>query len=878
MDNRIIVIDGNSLLFRAYYAMQRPMITRDGVYTQGIFGFLNMLNKINTDYESGYMVVAFDRKAPTFRHLEYEEYKAGRKKTPPELLMQFPVLKEVLAAMNIAVLEMDGYEADDLLGTVARRGEEIGLEPLVITGDKDALQLSSDHTRVLITKKGISEFKIYDRDVMMEEYGLTPEQFIDLKGLMGDTSDNIPGVPGVGEKTALKLLHEYGSVEGVIAATDTMKKSKLREKLEDNAQLAFMSKRLATINRNVPIELDFESFRVEEPDYEELIKVYTRLEFNSFLKKLKMPEKEALSSEMDAPSFEKVIVKDVAELSAIEGETYLKVFSDGSHISVPEITGMALGHGGKSYYVSGALIDDAVSFMNEKNLLFIGHDIKNDIYPLMYRGLENFSIAFDTAIAEYVLNPSKSNYELKTLFFENFHQEIKDEKEALSGAGQMSFLDDNSDSYAEYACDVFGAVAGLKAVFEERLSEEDLIHVYHDIELPLIGVLSSMEMYGIEASAGELESIGSSIAGGIDRLSSEIHELAGESFNINSPSQLGVILFEKLGLPAGKKTKKGYSTSADILENIKDKHEIVPKVLEYRTLTKLKSTYVDGLLPLIGNDGRIHAHFQQTVAATGRLSCTEPNLQNIPIRTEFGRQIRKAFISGEGKTFIGADYSQIELRVLAHMSGDHQLIDAFNSGADIHRNTASKVLGIPEDEITPEQRSSAKAVNFGVIYGMSGFGLSTELNITRREAEKYIADYFARYPDVKKFMDDQISFCRENGYVKTYEGRKRYISEITASNYMTRQLGERLAMNSPIQGSAADIIKIAMIKVYDALKKEGLRSRMILQIHDELIIEAYDDEIDRVTALLQENMQSAVDFAVRLIAEVNQAGCWYDLK
>ncbi len=876
MDNRIIIIDGHSLMFRAFYAMQRPMITREGLYTQGIFGFLNMLNKIRTDYASGYIVVTFDKAAPTFRHLEYDEYKAGRKKTPPEMLMQMPLLKEVLAAMNISYVEMDGFEADDLIGTIAKRAEEQGLKPLIITGDRDELQLASENTKILITKKGISEFKIYDADEMMAEYGLTPAQFIDLKGLMGDTSDNIPGIPGVGEKTALKLLHEHGSVEAVIAAAGSMKQSKLKERLEENAQLAMMSRRLATIHTDVPIEISFEDFREQEPDYDALIRIYTKLEFNSFLRKLKLPEKEIEKTETE--KFEKRILKDLAPLKELEGEVYLKVLSDGSHVDVPQITGMGIGQGGICYYIGENLVGEAVSILNDKSISFAGHDVKKDLYPLLFCGLERLDVSFDTAVAEYVLDPSRSRYDLKVLAFEYFHQEITDEKEALSGFDQISFLDDNSEGLSEYVCDYLSAVRDIRAVQEERLNQEETMQVFTDIELPLIGVLASMEKEGISADPSILTDIGDGIASGIEKLTEDIYAMAGESFNINSPSQLGTILFEKLGLPAGKKTKKGYSTSADILEKIRDQHDIVPAVLEYRTLTKLKSTYVDGLLPLIGSDGRIHAHFQQTVAATGRLSCTEPNLQNIPIRTEFGRQVRKAFVAGSDATFVGADYSQIELRVLAHLSGDQDLIDAFNKGADIHKNTASKVLGIPENEITPEQRSSAKAVNFGVIYGMSGFGLSSNLNISRKEAETYIREYFAKYPDVKKYMDGQIAFCRENGYVSTFRGRKRYISEITASNFMTRQLGERLAMNSPIQGAAADIIKIAMVKVFYELKRQGLKSRLILQIHDELIIETYDDERETVKKLLKEQMESAVDFKVKLAAEVSEAEDWYSLK
>lgn len=900
MEKTLVIIDGNSLINRAYYAMQRPMITREGLYTQGVYGFLNMLAKIRKDYKPGYIAVAFDLKAPTFRHKEYAEYKAGRKKMPPELAMQMPLLKDVLAAMNIRMLEMEGFEADDIIGTVARQAEEEGLSPLIITGDKDELQLATDVTRVLITRRGISEFEIYDKNAMIEKYGFTPTQFIDFKGLMGDQSDNIPGVPGIGEKTAQKLILEFGSVENLIENIDTLKKSKMKENIEENSQLAMMSKRLATINVNVPIDFELSEMRECEPDYDKLIEVYKKLEFNSFLKKLdrnvttesetapvgvagdgapaipdeKSIETEMISTESDFSKLEKML--------ASGGEVSLKVLSNHDHKGSLEIYGIGFLSGKKFLYVkSDACMgnrEKLASVLNSSKASFTGHDLKDDYFALMNLGVRNFNTGFDSAIAQYVLNSSRSGYDIKSMASEYYHADIENEKDFYSDNGQVDLFSDNTETYASYARRWCAVSQGLMSVLKAQIEEDEAEKVLYEVELPLIEVMAGMEAEGFTVDEKVLASIGSVLDERIAELTASIYGLAGEEFNIKSPAQLGPILFEKLGLPAGKKTKKGYSTSAEVLEKLKDKHEIVPCILEYRMLTKLKGTYVDGLIPLIGTDGKIRAHFQQTVAATGRISCTEPNLQNIPVRNDFGRRIRKAFVPQEGCVLVGADYSQIELRVLAHMSCDEQLIEAFNKGADIHKLTAAKVLGIPEEEITPLQRSRAKAVNFGVIYGMSSFGLSTEIHVTRKEADQYIKDYFEKYSMVKRFMDEQIEFAKAQGYVKTLMGRKRYINEITAGNYMVRQLGERLAMNSPIQGSAADIIKLAMIKVHAELKKRNLKSRLILQVHDELIIETRNDEIDEVKKLLVENMENAADLKVKMTADLNTGKNWYDLK
>lgn len=910
---RIVIIDGNSLINRAYYAMQRPMITKGGLYTHGVYGFLNMLTKIFRDYDPEYIAVTFDRKAPTFRHLEYDAYKAGRKKMPPELAMQLPLLKDVLAAMNIKMLEIDGFEADDIIGTVAKRAEQEGLEPYIITGDKDELQLASDVTKVIITRKGISEFEIYDRQAMIDKYGFTPEQFIDFKGLMGDQSDNIPGLPGVGEKTATKLILEYGSVENLIASASSMPAGKLKDKIEENAPLAVMSKRLATINTNVPIETDFDEFRKEEPNYNALIEIYKKLEFNSFLKKLKYSSSDAQDSanaestdaaegeaRLSEREIEKIMVSDSAALSALidalkEAEAaVIKVISDNNHTEMPFIHGMGILIKDKFYYIesmqqefikSAAL---ALSGMQSgKQISISGHDLKRDYYALMSlvgdgfseSGGSIFNTGFDTAIAAYLLEPSRSSYSIKVLASEYFHEDIDEDEKFLAENSQIGLFGSDSEKFCDYCLKQCRIAEALTGILKEKIAEENLEEVLYKIELPLTEILASMEVYGFTVDKSELDTIGNDISAGIEKLSAEIYELAGENFNINSPQQLGNILFEKLGLPAGKKTKKGYSTNAEILEKLRDKHPIINLILEYRTLSKLKSTYIDGLIPLIGNDGKIHAHFQQTVTATGRISCTEPNLQNIPIRQELGRTLRRAFTPQKSEDLlIGADYSQIELRVLAHMSGDEHLINAFNMGEDIHRSTAAKVFDVPQDEVTPQERSAAKAVNFGVIYGMSSFGLSSEINVSRKEAERYISEYFRRFPDVRAFMDKQVEDCRRQGYLETMMGRRRYIPEISASAYMVRQLGERLAMNSPIQGSAADIIKLAMIAVYRKLRSEKLTSKLILQVHDELIIETAESEKETVTDLLTACMENVMDMSVKLSVGVSSGRNWYELK
>ena len=893
MENRIVIIDGNSLINRAYYAMQRPMITKEGMYTQGIFGFLNMLLKIFDDYDPGYMAVAWDRKTPTFRHEAYDEYKAGRRKMPAELAMEMPVMKEILGAMGIRNLETDGFEADDIIGTVAKMSEAEGLDPLIITGDKDALQLTSDRTHVLITRKGISEFNLYDPEKMKERYELTPEQFIDLKGLMGDQSDNLPGIPGVGEKTGIKLLKQFGSVANLLAHTDEISGAKLRQKVEENAQLALMSRKLAEIRTNVPLDVSPADLKIGEPDSGKLMDLFTKLEFSRFLKRfteMGMIAGAGAEEEEEAEesSFLRHLIRTDEDLNMLEKlepgtEVVLKVFGNHDHVNPPLDHGAALLAGTEYWYVSFDGAPDReemlIRLFNEKRFRFTGSDLVSDYYTLLRKGMDHPVTAFDTQVAEYVLDPSRSDYSPSVLSVQYLHAELQTEEAFREASGQTDLFGSSDEAYADYGFALCRALLRIRKRQEKALAEDpDLQKLAEEIEFPLIAVLASMEAVGIQVQSEVLKRIGEALSAEVDGLEGEIYELCGEVFNINSPKQLGDILFEKLGLPAGKKTKRGYSTSADVLEKLRPKYPVVRLILQYRTLTKLRSTYVEGLRPLIGPDGRIRAHFQQTVAATGRLSCTEPNLQNIPVRQAMGRQLRKAFVAGTGYEFIGADYSQIELRILAHLSGDENLIGAFNNGEDIHRTTAARVFNKAYNEVTSEDRSRAKAVNFVVIYGMTRFGLSEEIHVTRKQAEQYIDDYFAKHPKVKAFMDEAIQSCREKGYARTLFGRRRYIREIQSSNFMTRNLGERLAMNSPIQGTAADIIKIAMIRVYERIRRENLSSRLVLQIHDELIIQTAEGEEEQVKTLLRECMEQAAEMKVALLVDMNQGESWYELK
>ena len=865
-----IIIDGNSLINRAFYAVQRPMITREGIYTQGIYGFLNMLFKIEKDYAPGNIAVAFDMKGPTFRHKAYAEYKAGRKTMPVELAMQIPILKDILRAMNIPFFEKEGFEADDIIGSLSSYSDEKGIKSIIVSGDKDQLQLVSDNTRVLFTKRGVSHFDMYDKESMIDVYGFDADAFIDLKALMGDKSDNIPGVAGVGEKTATKLIREYGSIDNIYENIDDIKPEGLKQKLKAHKLQAFMSKELATINCNVPLDKGFLENPLKSPDYEALIKIYEKLEFRSFLKKIDRTEA-VFSSAVNEKKRKKKefkgitdsnrtgelvkILEKAAEQSQPVG---LCVHGNSDHIKKPVLESLNICVNECVYEVCGEAVTDILTAMEKLELLYVGYGLKNDFYMLMSCGFkdnaQNTHVLFDLEIADYLISGGARTKDFTQLVLHYLRREI-----------------------GEDICEFFDMVFEIMKLQQAEIESLKLEKLLHNVELPLIRVMAQMEYNGFSLDRALLEKMGVNLKEKIKEISEEIYKAAGEEFNISSPKQLGIILFEKLGLTKVKKTKTGYSTGAEVLEKIRHEHGIIDMILQYRAFTKINSTYVEGLAPLIGDDSKIHASFNQTVTSTGRISSSNPNMQNIPIRQEIGRQIREAFVPSEkGNLLLGGDYSQIELRVLVHMSEDEGLLESFNRGEDIHRATASRVLGLKPEEITPLQRSKAKAINFGVIYGMSGFGLSEELHITRKEADMYIKDYFSKHKKVKEFMDKSIEICKTSGYVTTIMGRRRYISEIKANAFTVRQLGERLAMNTPIQGSAADIIKIAMVKMAAVL--DSMKSRLLLQVHDELIVEAVPEEIDEVERLMKTTMEGAIKLNTELVVDIHRGVNWRELK
>ena len=886
---KLILIDGNSLLFRAYFAM-RPMVTSKGIHTQGVFAFVNMLGKILNDYEPTHMAVAFDLKGGTFRHDVYKKYKAGRLKTPPELLSQIPVLHDVLDAMNIAVLEVPQYEADDIIGTVAARAEKDGLDTLVISGDKDELQLIGPHVNVLINKRGMSEFDLYNIDAMRERYNLTQEQFIDLKGLMGDSSDNIPGVPGIGEKKGIALLEQYGTLENLIEHADEIK-GKMGEKLRDNIEVARMSKWLATINTQAPVEFEWDDLELTGPDMEKLIAIYTELEFNSFIKKLQSgmgsvdgSSEISVSSDLEDEytAIKRTSLENFFKEVKNGSEVYIEAASDASHIAEPEIRFIILYSAEKKLAAIKELtpMDSSIvaGQIAGKSYRLCGCGLKRILYSMLAKSDADLQSYYDAMVAEYLIDANRQKYTLDRMLLRYAGYAAKESESAIM-ADDVSY--DSHDMPPEDLLKRAFYVSKVRPGQQKSLEENGLKKLFDECEMPLVMTLARMETEGIKCEASILTEIGNELAENIEKLEKEIYDEAGTSFNINSPKQLGVILFENLRIPypkTGKNKSGSYSTAADILDKLKDDHKIVADVLEYRKLAKLKSTYVDGLLPLIGADGRVRPHFMQTVAATGRLSCTEPNLQNIPIRDEYGRLIRKAFVADSRNIFTGSDYSQIELRILAALSGDESLIADFRAGKDIHRATASRVFDIPEDEVTALDRTRAKAVNFGVVYGMSGFGLGESLNITRSDAQRYINEYFAKHTAVKEYLDKQIETGEETREIRTYFGRMRKLPEFASRKFMERELAKRLAMNTPIQGTAADIIKIAMNSVSHELLKRGLESRLILQIHDELIVEGPESEADEVMGILEKCMMEAADLAVDLVCDIHTGKTWYELK
>lgn len=890
-----MVIDGNSILNRAFYGLQGAnlLVTSDGLYTNAVFGFLNIMNKYIDEEKPQYLCVAFDLKAPTFRHKQFEGYKANRKGMPDELRVQVPVIKEVLDAMRIKRLEMEGFEADDILGSISLCAQQKGMDVVIVTGDRDALQLASKTTRIKIpkTRGGKTETEEYDFDAVREKYDIDPIQFIDVKALMGDTSDNIPGVPGVGEKTALKLINEYNSLENLYDNIDQITRKVLKEKLTTYKEQAFMSKKLAEIERNMPHMCDVDELVRDEFDKSTLYKLFKRLEFKSFIDKYGLEgsqPKESVDVNIDLiDSIGGVVELKNKVLQQKQVSIYYLIDRIDKFNS--KLSGIALSSKeGTANYLgfSGALKED--EFLQEFKSVFedneikkYGHDLKNFIVYLKKKGIELNGISFDTMIGAYIINPSNDTYTIFELANDYMDLNIKSIEE-MSGKGKnfVAFYDmeveELKDVVGMYPEVIFKSMKKIEA----RLNEYDQTNLYYNIELPLVRVLADMEYYGFKVDVNELVTISRQLDEKIHSITLKIYELSGEEFNINSPKQLGVILFEKLELPIIKKTKTGYSTNAEVLEEIVDRHEIVPKILEYRQLVKLKSTYIDGLMGVINPiTGKIHSSFNQTVTVTGRISSTEPNLQNIPIKLEMGRNIRKAFVPcDKNHKLVDADYSQIELRVLAHITDDENMIEAFNNNEDIHTSTASKVFGVAKEDVNLSLRSKAKAVNFGIVYGIGDFSLSKDLGITRKEARAYIDGYLDKYANVKKYMHDIVKQGKEQGFVTTMFGRRRYLPELKVRNFNVRSFGERIAMNTPIQGSAADIIKIAMVKVYNELNKRKLKSRLILQVHDELIIEAHESEMEEVTKILKESMENAVELKVPLSLEVKSGVSWYETK
>ena len=882
MGEKILLIDGHSILNRAFYGL--PDLTNsEGRHTGAVYGFLNIILKILEEEQAQYLAVAFDLHAPTFRHKMFQEYKGTRKPMPEELREQVPLMKEVLQAMGIKQISLEGYEADDLLGTIAKQSEGEGMEVTILSGDRDLLQLASEHILIRIPKtyRGKTTIEDYHTQEVLEKYQVTPRQIIELKALMGDSADNIPGIPGVGEKTATKIIVEYGSIENAYAHVDEIKPKKAMESLKNNYEKAVLSKELATICLDSPVGFSYEEAKVADFYTQEAYELFKRLEFKNLLgrfegKKGKTDVREKFFTCMDLEGaesvFQKAASKETVGIQIIGKKTPVQgreVYGVGVAVSEEEIYYLPV----QGFITSAYLVSKAEELAGVTLLSCM--DVKE---MLKYLSIEDSRQVFDCGIGAYLLNPLKSSYTYDDLAREYLKELFPAREELLGKLSYEKALLEKEEELAQLACYMAYTAFCTRPEIEKELETAGMQRVFREIEMPLVFTLDSMEKLGIRAEAQELKRYGDKLKIRIVELEKKIWEEAGEEFNINSPKQLGVILFEKMQLPGGKKTKTGYSTAADVLEKLSADHEIVKDILEYRQLTKLKSTYADGLGNEIREDGRIHSTFNQTITATGRISSTEPNLQNIPVRMELGRLIRKVFVPEDGWVFLDADYSQIELRVLAHMSNDEKLIQAYRQAQDIHRLTASQVFHTPFEEVTPLQRRNAKAVNFGIVYGISSFGLSQDLSISRKEAAQYIEKYFETYPKIKGFLDDLVAQGKEKGYVETLFGRRRPIPELKSSNFMQRSFGERVAMNSPIQGTAADIIKIAMNRVWQRLKKEGLKSRLLLQVHDELLIEAPVNEVERVSRILEEEMKGAARLQVELEVDMQVGNSWYEAK
>lgn len=878
MSKKVMLIDGSSLIFRAFFAL--PNLTNaDGVMTNGVYGFLTMYFRAVEEYKPDYILVAFDKKTKTFRHKEFEDYKANRDKAPNELNYQFGILKDILDSLNVKYLDIDGFEADDIVGTFSKIAKDEGLETVIITGDKDYFQLVNEDVIVYLTRKGISQMEEITEEKIKDDYGLSPEQLIDVKGLMGDKSDNIPGVDGVGEKTAIKFVKKYGSMENLYENLDDIKGKKTKENLENSRQIAFLSKKIGTIVTNAPVGMEISDLKVKEPDLESLREKFSKYNFNKFMEKFE-DASEDKNEDLDfSYSFNDFsLTKDIEKekvfyfKSLYEGENY--IHSKASNIGIKTPSSKTY-----IYEANDEFVEKFKKYFEDDNIKKVSFDIKEDIVLFDKMGI-NLSFPYDdTMLMHYLIDPSRSSYDLKTFSQAFLKYEVSNEEDLLGkGKSKKSYKDLDSDNLGKYLASIVNAIEDSLDILTQKLKELSMYDLYKDCEIKLSKVLADMEITGFVCDKNELEKIKDEVSLELEDLEKIIYELAGSEFNINSPKQLSKILFEDLELPVIKKTKTGYSTNAQVLEKLRDKHPIIKKIERYREMYKLKSTYLESLEECIDKDGRIRSTFKQNVTATGRLSSTEPNLQNLPIRTEEGRKIRKAFKADENKVLIDADYSQIELRVLAHLANDKKMQEAFSKNIDIHTKTASEVFATPIDEVTKLQRSEAKAVNFGIIYGISDYGLSQNLNIPRKRAKEYIDNYLDTYPEIKKYMKDIVKKAKEDGYVNTIFNRRRYVPEINSKNFNVRSFGERVALNTPIQGSAADIIKFAMINSYENLKKAKIDAEIVLQIHDEIIIEASKKDLEKAKEILKSSMQDAVKLRVPLLVDIDSGDSMYESK
>ena len=894
--DKFVLVDGNSIMNRAFYGIMgsRMLTTKDGKYTNAVYGFLAIMFKLLEDVKPKYMAVAFDLKKPTARHKMYEGYKANRKGMPDELAEQMPMIKEILQAMNIDIVEKEGYEADDVLGTLSRYGEKQGLEVIILSGDRDTFQLATNKVTIRIphTKAGKSETDEYDEKKIKEKYGLKPKQLIEVKGLQGDTSDNIPGVPGIGEKTALKLIQEYGTIDNLYKKIEEEKdnlKGKQREKIVENKELAYLSKTLGTINVEVPIKEDLSDFEIEEWDKQKVLEIFEKLRFNRYIERFNLKSEKTEEANKYEEAYQ-IKEKKIDELINYIEENKEMIFyistkkqENQEKIIQEEIKKIAIYNRKENevYYVEVEnKLQNLKKVLEDEEIKKIGIDLSKIYILLKQKGIKLKGIDYDISIASYILNPTDNKLKIENLMEKYLGINLEELEEKTE---QINLFDENEEKSDENEnnkiCKIAYSIGKIQEITQKKLEETNCLELFRKIDMPTVEVLSNMQWNGMYVDKEELEQFGKELTEKLKTITKIIYEMAGEEFNINSTKQLGEILFEKMKLPAIKKTKSGYSTDVEVLEKLKKEDPIIEQILEYRQLMKLNSTYVEGLKPYINpKTNRIHSFFHQTITATGRISSTEPNLQNIPTRFELGKRVRKVFKPENGKIYIDADYSQIELRVLASISEDKHMIEAFEKGEDIHKQAASKVFKTPIEEVTKEQRSSAKAVNFGIVYGISDFGLGEQLGIGRKQAKKYIDEYLTQYSGIRKFMENIKKEAKEKGYVETLFHRRRYIPELKSTNYMVRQFGERAAMNTPIQGTAADIMKIAMIKVFKEIEKRGLKSKIVLQVHDEMMIEAVIEEREEIKEIVKESMETAAKLKVPLIAELSEANNWYECK